>query len=146
MKKSNLNDDWFQEWLSLMPDVMEELTEKLESLELDYSPESLLRLEEWILEKYQTVDSIKAESEKMTLDALLRYVGEVYKQELKGRWGVLLDDPQYIFYGLPLVLFEKEANISPLSEVVASVDRRRGDYIYKVFMNKKKRMQENGLL
>jgi hypothetical protein len=138
-------DDWFQEWLVFLPDVLEQLIDKLPQLSLDYSPESLLRLEKWLLEQYPDVQSIRDKKEIFNLDAYLTYVGEVYKRNLKGKWGVQTD-PNKVYFGRVIVIFEGETPVSPLSEVLASIDRRRGDYMYSVFIKKKKRMEEKGLL
>ena len=78
--------DWFEEWLMIHPDELEKLQKKLGHLDLDYTPESLLRVEAWVLENYSSPDEILKDEEKMTLDGLLRYVGEVFKIHLQGRW------------------------------------------------------------
>jgi hypothetical protein len=77
---------------------------------------------------------------------MMRYVGEVYVIQLRGKWGVVLDDEEYVFYSMPIVKIEDDNAISPFSELVASVDRKLGDYMYKVFMVKKERMKAKGLL
>ncbi|MGA9525433.1 MAG: hypothetical protein WBV82_28495 [Myxococcaceae bacterium] len=134
--------DAFEEWLMDMPDVLEDFVQALPAeLELDYSPESLLRLETWILKRYRAVDELLSEQEKMTLDSLARYVGQVYRIQLHGTWDIQLDNPDEVYSGLPLVVFDHETAVSPISRVVASVDRRAGDYIYKFFMKKKNRME-----
>lgn len=141
------NGDWFQEWLMLLPDELEKLQKELNHLDLDYSPESLLRLEGWILENYPSTDAILDDQEKMTLDALLRYVGEVFKIHLQGKWDVVLDDPQYVFYNLPIISFSGNIpNTSPLSLVTASIDRQTGEFIYDSLMKKKRFMESQGLI
>jgi hypothetical protein len=55
----------FQYWLMEMGDRLDELIEEMPAqLMLDYSPESLLRLEEWISKTYPTVGDILKETEK----------------------------------------------------------------------------------
>lgn len=139
------NKDLFQYWLMEMEDRLDELIEKLpKELQLNYSPDSLLRLESWILENYATVGDILKDSEKTMLDSLARYVGEVYRRKLKGKWKLYLDEPDNVFYELPVIVVETESvpPICPLTEVTASVDRRRGEYIYNLFRKKMKRMEE----
>jgi len=119
-----------------MDDIMEQFIDSMpQELNLDYSPESLLRLEEWILKSYPTAGDILKESEKRVLDSLGRYVGQVYRKNLGGKWKLYLDDPNNVFYGLPVIILPSEEidPICPLSEVTASVDRRKGDYIYTLF-------------
>ncbi|SFX78156.1 hypothetical protein SAMN04487866_12511 [Thermoactinomyces sp. DSM 45891] len=135
--------DLYQYWLMEMGDRLDSFIASMpRQLELDYSPESLLRLESWILENYPTVKDIRKESEKLTLDALGRYVGEVYFRNLKVKWAFYLDDPEYVYYGLPSIKLphEKVPTICPLTEVTASVDRKRGDYIYDLFQKTMKRL------
>jgi hypothetical protein len=138
-------NDLFQYWLMEMGDKLDEFIEKMpKELELNYSPESLLRLESWILENYSTVGDILKDSEKTMLDSLARYVGEVYRRNLKGKWKLYLDDPDNVFYELPVIMVPSETvpPICPLTEVTASVDRRRGNYIHNLFQKKMKRMNE----
>ncbi|MGX9707781.1 hypothetical protein [Laceyella tengchongensis] len=138
-------NDLFQYWLMEMRDRLDDLIEKLpKELQLDYSPDSLLRLESWILKNYATVGDILKDSEKTTLDSLARYVGEVYGRKLKEKWKLYLDVPDNVFYELPVIMVETELvpPICPLTEVIASVDRRRGNYIYNLFQKKMKRMDE----
>ncbi|MFD1395979.1 hypothetical protein ACFQ40_09410 [Kroppenstedtia eburnea] len=126
----------FQVWLMEMGDILERFIDHMPpETGLDYTPESLLRLEEWILGHYPSVDDLLKESNKETLDALVRYTGQVYRKNLKGKWTIHLDDPNYAFFGLPMISFNipRVDPVAPHSEVVASVDRRRGDYIYTVF-------------
>lgn len=141
-----LNDrDKFQVWLMEMGDILDHFIDYMPSeTGLDYSPESLQRLEEWILHQYPTFDDILKESNKETLDALVRYTGQVYRKNLNGKWTIELDDPDYAFYGLPMVTFNLP-NIDPVaphSEVVASVDRRTGNYIYRIFKATERLIEE----
>jgi hypothetical protein len=140
------SEDQFQEWLFFASDVLEDFIDKFSNLDLDYSPESLIRLEQWILDKHPSPQSFVEGEKAEVIDGMLRYVGDVYVKQLKGKWDVELDDPQYVYYSMPIVKMEGVNAVSPFSELVASTDRRRGDYMYKLFMNKKRRMEESGLL
>ncbi|MGF7086598.1 hypothetical protein JOD24_000427 [Kroppenstedtia sanguinis] len=135
----------FQVWLMEMGDILERFIDHIPpETRLDYTPESLLRLEEWMLEHYPSVDDLLKESNKETLDALVRYTGQVYRKNLKGKWTIHLDDPNYAFFGLPMISFHipRIDPVAPHSEVVASVDRRRGDYIYTVFKATERLIEE----
>ncbi|MDR6226823.1 hypothetical protein [Desmospora profundinema] len=134
--------DKFQFWLMEMWDTLDHFINELpEELELDFSPASFLRIEKWILNNYRTIDEIK--KDKTKLDALARYVGETFRKELEGIWELSLDDPKYIYYGIPQINFKAKnvTPICPLTMVTACVDRRKGDYIYSIFTNKKKRIK-----
>ena len=133
----------FQYWLMEMGDRLDEFIEEMPAqLMLDYSPESLLRLEEWILKTYPTVGDILKETEKRKLDSLARYVGQVYRKNLNGKWKLFLDDSNNVYYELPVILISGLDPICPLTEVTACVDRRKGDYIYGLFQKKAKRISD----
>ncbi|SMP01524.1 hypothetical protein SAMN06265361_101259 [Laceyella tengchongensis] len=136
----------FEEWLFFQSDVVENFVNEFDYLNLDFSPESLIRLEQWILEKHPSPQSLIKDEKAEILDSILRYVGQVYVKQLKGKWNVVLNDPQYVYYSMPIVTTPDDMDVSPFSEIVASSDRRRGDYMYTVFIKKKRRMEENGLL
>ncbi|MBA4547456.1 hypothetical protein H1R82_05625 [Thermoactinomyces intermedius] len=138
--------DQFEEWLFFASDVLEDFTNELTYLELDYSPESLIRLEKWILERHPSPDSLVKREKAEILDGMLRYVGEVYIKHLKAIWDVNLDDPQAVFYSMPIIRMPGNVIVSPFSEIVASSDRRWGDYIYKMFKNIREELKEKGHL
>lgn len=126
----------FQLWLMEMGDILDDFIDRMPpETRLDYSPESLVWLEEWILHQYLSVDDLLKESNKENLDALVRYTGQVYLKNLNGKWTIELGDPDYAFFGLPMIAFNIPTMdpVAPHSEVVASVDRRTGNYIYNVF-------------
>lgn len=146
-KINNHNEDWFEEWLMLLPDELEKVEKALHHLDLDDSPESLLRLEGWILDNYPSMDAILDDREKMTLDALLRYVGEVFRVHLQGKWDIVRNDPQYVCDHLPIIRFSGNIpNTSPLLLVTASFDRHTGEFIYDSLMKKRRFMENQGLI
>ncbi|MBA4603119.1 hypothetical protein [Thermoactinomyces mirandus] len=126
-------DDKLDEFLEIMP----------QDLNLDFSPQSLLRSEAWMLEIYSTVKDILKENEKSTLDFLARYAGEVYRKNFNGKWKLFLDDPDNVIYELPVVMISGLDPICPITEVTASLDRRRGDYIYDLFQKTAERISDD---
>ncbi|SDX45513.1 hypothetical protein SAMN05444487_11837 [Marininema mesophilum] len=135
----------FDDWLFYMDDVLEEFLEKKapKSINLDYTPESLLQFEKWLLMKYSKPEDLMQESERFWLDGAARYVGEVYRKNLNGKWTIFLDDKDYGYYGRPMVHFFKKTDpVSPHSDVIAATDRRRGDFIFELFVNTKLMMEE----
>lgn len=144
--KNNLEskNDLFQYWLMEMGDKLDGFIDEMpDKLILDYSPKSLLRLEDWILSRYPAVGNILRETEKSRLDSLARYVGQVYRKNLNGKWKLFLDDPDNVFYELPVVMVLGLDPICPLSEITASVDRRRGDYLYDLFQKRARRLNKD---
>ena len=101
--KQTTRDD-FESWLVDMDDALERFIGKLPGEvggQLDYSPESLDILEKWTLDNYESPEQMLPASEAESVDALARYVGETFRRAIGGRWGIRLDDPKYVFFGLP---------------------------------------------
>lgn len=136
--------DQFENWLAHMDDALAELFARLPSAlkgALDYAPASLDRLEAFLIERYPGVDAIKSDPEPY-LDGAARYVGEVFRRNIGGRWRLRDDDPKYVYAGLPEVTFlaERDTPVCPLTLVSASLDRRTGKFISTVFDNTSKRI------
>lgn len=77
----------FQEWLILIDFKMVFFTEefaKEQNLTLDYSIESLDKLEGWILANYDDIKKL-IDDGKM-LDYLTVYIGETFRKHLGGKW------------------------------------------------------------
>ncbi|MBA4603641.1 hypothetical protein [Thermoactinomyces mirandus] len=138
------SEDEFQKWLFFQSDELESFIKEFDCLDLDYSPESLVQLEQWILKRHSSPKSFIKDEKAEVIDAMLRYVGQIYVKHLKWIWDIELKDQQYVFYSMPLVKPKDDKdNIyaeSPFSLLVASTDRRIGDYMYRMFMNMKKEM------
>jgi len=131
--------DLFENWLAHMDDALAEffvwLPPALKDT-LDYAPPSLDRLEAFLLERYPNVQAIKADSEPY-LDGAARYVGEVFRRNIGGRWRMRDDDPKYVYAGLPELTFlqERDTPACPLTLVAASLDRRTGAFMSTAFKN-----------
>lgn len=129
----------FEIWLFEMDDHLENIAQTMgidQDLKLDFSPQSLSRLENWILMNF-TFEQMKHESTKNKLDVLARYVGETFRKELDGKWTIKLEDPSFVFYGMPIVV-EKDslAEItSPHSLITASLDRKIGNFMELILNN-----------
>lgn len=134
--------DDFEHWLFIMDDELTALFNLLPSdftAKLDYSIESLIELESWILNRFDSLESVTAPENMLVLDYLSRYVGEVIRRTVGGKWDIELDDVDDAFYRLPVLVHEKYGRECPVTLVSASVDRRKGDYIYKVANVNKRR-------
>jgi hypothetical protein len=135
--------DQFENWLAHMDDALAEFFARLPPAlkgALDYTPPSLDRLESFLLDRYPSVDAIKVDPEPY-LDGAARYVGEVFRRNIGGRWRMRNDDPKYIYAGLPELTFlaERDTPVCPITLVSASLDRRTGKFISKVFENSARR-------
>jgi hypothetical protein len=137
-------EDLFEHWLAHMDDALAEFFARLPSAlkaALDFTPASLDRLEAFLLERYPTVQAIKADPEPY-LDGAARYVGEVFRRHIGGRWRMRMDDPKYVYAGLPELTFlaTKDTPVCPITLVSASLDRRTGVFISGVFDNSARRV------
>lgn len=133
--------DGFQYWLMEMDDAIEYFMKSIPneiSIKLDYTPESLLVLEEYILHKYADIESARKKSEAKFFDGASRYLGELFRKLDGGKWYIELERKDNFFYGLPQVVGGKNqvTQLCPLALVRASTDRRKGDYLYKILMNR----------
>jgi hypothetical protein len=126
--------DDFESWLVDMDDALERFIDALPqevAQRLDYTPGSLDALEKWILDRYESTQQMLAASQATTVDGLARYIGETFRKAIGGRWGIRLDDPKYVFYGLPEIVgySDKPTSLCPISLATASADRRNGRYL-----------------
>jgi len=131
--KQTTRDD-FESWHVDMDDALERFFDALPrevTERLDFTPGSLDLLEKWILGRYESTDQMLPASEATTVDALARYIGETFRKAIGGRWGIRLDDPKYVFYGLPEIIgySDKPTSLCPISLATASADRRSGKYL-----------------
>lgn len=132
----------FEYWLADMDDA---LTRFLDSLpgevkgRLDHSPQSLSALEEWLLSRYPGTDAMLPTSESQVVDGAARYVGEVFRRSLGGKWTIECKDQRNAFYGLPQLtgLPGQQAQLCPLTLVTTSADRRTGKFLQMVYLNNK---------
>lgn len=128
------NDD-FQYWLFEMDDRLEAFVNDLPNDvadALDYSPNSLLALEGWLLGKYGSINEVMKPAEKDNLDGASRYVGETFCKNVGGAWSIDQEDIKNAYYRIPVVGRKGVWTECPPSLVTAAIDRRRGDFIISV--------------
>ena len=132
-----MTDDNFEEWLILMDDKLEQLARELPrevADYLDYSPNSLAILEDWLISSYASPEAIM-ESDKYFLDRVACYVGECFRKNLCGKWTIDDSDPESAYYGLPIVRTEGMPAHCPLPIVTAALDRRTGIEMKSILEN-----------
>jgi hypothetical protein len=127
----------FEYWLFEMEDRLEQFLSLLPSklaTELNYSAESLDLLETWILLQYPTIEAILEPGEGYVFDGASRYVGEVFRKKLGGKWQLQFDNPKYAHYGLPEIsgYSSRPTPISPYTLITAAISRKEGSYISSV--------------
>jgi len=138
--------DDFEVWLADMDDALERFKDQLPDdvrSRLDYSADSLDVVESWILSHYQDNLELLDRKESTSLDGLSRYVGEVFRKNLRAKWDIELKNQKDAYFGLPkLVGYSDSLNAEcPLSLVTASANRRKGTFLSSVLRNMMKRFR-----
>ncbi len=129
----------FQEWLILIDFKMDFFTEefaKEQNLTLDYSLESLDKLEGWILANYDDIKKL-IDDEKM-LDYLTVYIGETFRKHLGGKWYIDLKNKKNAYYSMPVLTdpsYRGEVYIAPITYATACINRKKGNYISTILKN-----------
>lgn len=87
----------FEQYLLEMDDVLEEFVAyaRDSGVGLDYSLDSLAKLEGMIA-------SHDRNDEKF-LNRTARYLGEVFRKVVGGKWQLCLKEPNYLYYKLPVI-------------------------------------------
>lgn len=131
--RANLTREDFEEWLFAMSEKLEEFTiffEQETSKKLSYSPQSINDIEEWLLIKFSSTEEILKAEHQYTLDLVSRYIGETFRENLRGKWDIDLEHEKDIYYHLPVVVADKDSRpIAPYPLITASVNKRGGSYI-----------------
>lgn len=104
MKKKAKADDAAEEklqhFLFEMDDVLELFIAAAQAagFRFDYSIDSLSALERFMLvQSNPTSDNSELENRAA------RYLGEVFRRSLGGKWELCLKDPKYLYYKLPVI-------------------------------------------
>jgi hypothetical protein len=89
----------FQYFLFEMDDVLEPFVAAAQKagFQLDYSIDSLMSLEQFLLAQPT------AAGDSHLQNRAARYLGEVFRKNLGGKWELCLKDPKYLFYKLPVI-------------------------------------------
>jgi hypothetical protein len=127
----------FDAWLTDMDDALDRFLELVPAelaAKLDYSPESLVALERWLLQRYPDLQSLKIDPELALVDGATRYVGETFVRNLGAHW-TLNTNPKNVFYGLPVVTGHPRQTTPqcPHKLLSAATARREGAFLRKVF-------------
>jgi hypothetical protein len=135
----------FEFWVFYMEDVLDDFLNWLPrdvSERLDYSFQSLDILESWLLSLYPSTEAMLEFGQSEIVDAAARYVGKIYRKAIDGKWDVILDEPDNVYYRFPILRDKNEGHVQdcPLSLTTASADRRTGNYLRTVLENKVSRL------
>lgn len=135
-----VNEELFQYWLSDMDDAINLFFSRLPQLvvqDLDYSKSSLLIIAKWLIENYQTINSIKKDSEKQILDGAARYIGQTFRKHLGGKWIIDYTNKRNVYFGLPQLSNMKGQRIQqcPYTMVTATIGRKDPEFLLSLLDN-----------
>lgn len=137
------NKDFFEFWLIEMDSALDRFFGALPKCTrqgMDYSPDSLQILEAWLLGKYSDTSMMLPSSESELVDGIARYIGEVFRKNLGGKWIIDFKDQKNAFCGLPQLggMRGQKIQICPLTLATASADRRTGKFLQTIYQNNKR--------
>ncbi len=94
-----------------------------ETVILDFSLESLIPLEAYILKRFPSIDNFRIKENSGVANMLACYVGEFILQHCAGHWKYQ-DDPNYVHFGRPVIEFRpvKPNHHFPLSRLQLIAD------------------------
>ena len=123
----------FEEWLDYMPDALESWMDEIPAdlrRHLDYSVASLSKLEDWLIQEFPDARSAVAGDNYLIGDGAARYVGETFRKNFGGKWGMDVHDPNSIVFGTPSMRGFQKAGppVVPLRLVVNALEKREGGY------------------
>lgn len=128
--------DEFELWLAHMDDALDSFRGAVPPRlrkRLDGTRASVSALEGWLLERFDSVDSLRLEP--ALWDGAARYLGETLRGLTGGKWDIELKRKRDVHYRLPVLVDSRGALLphSPLTLVSATIDRRQGDFLASVF-------------
>jgi hypothetical protein len=136
MSKKPDQRETFETWVTFLDDRIDEWKEPLsEEIQkaLDYSPQSLNVLEEYVLQNY-TRESFKDDSLNFVMDAMVSYMGETLRSNLPDSfWQIELDDESDFNYALPSLKVPTGPAICPHILFKRLLAKRKGDFLYNFY-------------
>jgi hypothetical protein len=127
--------DRFEGWLAHMGDFLEEFRASYPAetaAKLDYSLESLEAIEALVLTEFPTYEATLPASAAQRLNLFAIYVGETLRKQAGGKWDIPLDDPDYVWFNLPVISGcgpHGNGEACPLTLVTTSAHRRTGSFL-----------------
>lgn len=131
----------FQKWLFDMDNVLEEfinIFKKDENINLDFSLYSLDKVENWILNNFDSKEDLLKSKNKYLLNMIAVYIGETFRKNIDGKWKLDIDNEKSAYFKLPILTDSPNINspIAPHTLATACISRDRGNYISTILKNK----------
>jgi hypothetical protein len=126
----------FIEWTTFIEDRVDEWFKSIKvdlSNQLDYSPDSLITIEEYILSNF-TKDSLSNEKCKMQIDATISYYAETLLRNLpESTWFLDIDDESSYYYNLPSIKTTIGTMICPHKLLPRIIHKNKGTFLFDFF-------------
>jgi len=140
-KNSKVHDrekELFEAWLAEMDDQVEWFIENMgkNRQKFNFSPESLLDLELFLLNRYKSNEEIRRNSEYDVTDGAARYLGETFNKNTGSKWFISFEDEKNVYFRRPQLgggRYQK-GQICPVVLIYTSVDRRKGGFLYNYIL------------
>lgn len=97
---------------------------------LDFSPQSLKLVGDWIAQNFDSIDEIEESLGVEGITALAAYAGEVHIRCLGWHWFADTEDSRFIFYRRPIVADGDREYRSPVSTITAFAHSKRPAVLY----------------
>lgn len=137
--------DDFEEWLFEVDDKIEQISSYSDAFKIDLSNldiDEIEKLENFILNEFDSFESIKAYQSRFLLDKIAVFLGEALRLRAGGKWDIVLDEPDYAFNGLPIVRTSVGV-YCPITLVTTTTHKRTGRYLKNVFGGVDDFLEEN---
>ncbi len=131
---TTFTEDRINEWKKSVP---KEIASKL-----DWTPESLLIVEKYLLDNY-SVEYQNSKEKRPALDAIVSYVGDLIRRSIPETiWKIELEDETNIFYNLPYLVFKLGVPLSPHSLVQDALVEKTGSVLMERYSQRYKKWQQ----
>jgi hypothetical protein len=127
-----MNQKEFDVWVESLDTELETLLSSLPkkvSEQLDYSLESIIKLEEFLLDRFKDRNDLERAENSRLVNQLTAYVGQSICCTLGGHWAIELADKEHMYFGEPVVVHPSYVMEYPASYIFAPVTRRTGRYL-----------------
>ncbi|MBO0593946.1 hypothetical protein I2486_21310 [Cellulophaga sp. E16_2] len=111
-QKEKIFENWKENISNRIKSWKEGIIDKEEKLKLDFSENSLSRLENYIISKYTSID-LKNQEKNTELDGIASYLGETLILLIpESKWIIYTEDKTNVYYNLPCVYTKYSGSIS----------------------------------
>ena len=137
--EQNIKKENFIEWTTFIEDRVNNWTlnapKKLVDA-LDYSPESLKVIEQYILEKY-TKETLGKPENKTAIDAIISYYSEVFMRNFPNSiWHIELEDENSVDFNLPCIKTPIGTLVNPYYLIKRVMAKNKGTFLYDFYLKR----------